>query len=438
MENALPDIPRYFTALAEWLACMIMILTLRQRCEGWKLFVAAGAALVFQVVFLVLTGGCPEIFWLLCMIVAFLAMVILLFLCCKVTWRGAVYMGMLAFLFAEFMASIEWQLFCWAVLYEPNKFVMMALIYGISCLIFWKMMHHHRPKDEIFDVNDREMWNSVLLTGLTFAIGNISFVTQGTPFSSSQGPGAATIRTLADLSGVAMLYARYIERQEMHAREELKMMQSVMEYQYQQYQLSEESVNLINYKYHDLKHQLEVLRAEEDAGVRNAFLERMQEEIRQYEQQNKTGNKVLDTLLTSKSMICEKDGISLNCVADGARLSFIDPVDLSGIIGNALDNAIEYERTVEDQEKRLIDIAIFAQEKLLIMRFANYFDGELRRSGNTLLTTKGEDGFRGYGVKSIRYTVKKYGGAVSIDAEDQWFELKILIPFPTQKSMQKI
>ena len=45
-----------------------------------------------------------------------------------------------------------------------------------------------------------------------------------------------------------------------------------------------------------------------------------------------------------------------------------------------------------------------------------------------LLTTKKEKEFHGYGIKSIRYTVGKYDGAVSIDAKENWFEMKILIP----------
>ena len=31
-------------------------------------------------------------------------------------------------------------------------------------------------------------------------------------------------------------------------------------------------------------------------------------------------------------------------------------------------------------------------------------------------------------IKSIRYTVNKYDGAVDIDTQDNWFNLKILIP----------
>lgn len=46
----------------------------------------------------------------------------------------------------------------------------------------------------------------------------------------------------------------------------------------------------------------------------------MEQEIRSYEAQNKTGNEVLDTILTSKSLYCQQHGITLTCVADGAAL----------------------------------------------------------------------------------------------------------------------
>lgn len=35
--NTLPDIPRFYTALAEWAACVTMILTVKRRTGGWKL-----------------------------------------------------------------------------------------------------------------------------------------------------------------------------------------------------------------------------------------------------------------------------------------------------------------------------------------------------------------------------------------------------------------
>lgn len=64
----------------------------------------------------------------------------------------------------------------------------------------------------------------------------------------------------------------------------------------------------------------------------------------------------------------------------------------------------------------------------MILRFENYYEGSLKVKEGRFLTTKKEKEFHGYGIKSIRYTVNKYDGAVSIDTKESWFDLKILIP----------
>ena len=226
---------------------------------------------------------------------------------------------------------------------------------------------------------------------------SLCLVTKNTPFSGQYSFEIANIRTLVDLAGIAMLYAHLVQCSQTKMRRELETIQNVLQNQYQQYKQSRESVDLINYKYHDLKHQIAVLRSEQDPDKRNAFLNQMEEEIKQYELQNKTGNHVLDTILTSKSLYCNKHGITLTSVADGSLLEFMDTMDICSIFGNALDNAIECE-----------------------LKF------RIKRGG--LATKKKEKMFHGYGIKSIKYTVDKYGGAVHIDAEKQWFDLKILIP----------
>ena len=155
----------------------------------------------------------------------------------------------------------------------------------------------------------------------------------------------------------------------------------------------------------------------------------MEEEIHQYEAQNKTGNQVVDTILTGKNVICEQFGISMNCVADGMLLDFMDTMDICSILGNALDNAIECEKQIPDPEKRLIHVAIFGQKNFVILRFENYFDGQLEIKEGIPVTTKTKKKeFHGFGIRSIKYAVDKYDGAVSISQNENWFELKILIP----------
>ena len=98
------------------------------------------------------------------------------------------------------------------------------------------------------------------------------------------------------------------------------------------------------------------------------------------------------------------------------------------IFGNALDNAIECEMKIPEKEKRLIHVTVSRQKAFLILRFENYCEEEVQHQGGTLTTTKKDKKYHGYGMKSIRYTVNKYGGAVTIDTKENWFDLKILIP----------
>ncbi|WP_404332240.1 ATP-binding protein [Mesobacillus maritimus] len=205
-------------------------------------------------------------------------------------------------------------------------------------------------------------------------------------------------------------------------------MQNILQNQYVQYQQSKESIDIINYKYHDLKNQIIALRAEQDPDKRNAFLTKMENEIKFYEAQYKTGNTVLDTVLASKNIYCIKNDITLTCVADGTLLNDMDVIDICTIFGNALDNAIEYEQQIEEKEKRLIHVSVFSQKGFLMIRFENYFEGELKLEGDLPATTKENSYYHGYGLKSIRYAVEKYDGVVNVNQKDNWFELTILIP----------
>ena len=187
-------------------------------------------------------------------------------------------------------------------------------------------------------------------------------------------------------------------------------------------------MDIINYKYHDLKHHIIALRAEENDKKRNDYLDKMEEEIKNYEAWNKTGNKVLDTLLTSKNLYCMKNDISMTCVVDGTLFDFMDTMDICSVFGNALDNAIEYEKKLPEKEKRLIHVSAFNQKNFLIVRFENYCEEQVDFGEGLPATTKEDARFHGYGLKSLRYTVRKYGGEVDVSTQDNWFNLKVLIP----------
>ena len=100
----------------------------------------------------------------------------------------------------------------------------------------------------------------------------------------------------------------------------------------------------------ELKMQIAAIRAERDKVKQDAALAEMEGDIHRYEAENKTGNPVLDTLLTAKSMYCQQHGINLTCVADGTLLNFLTTGEICTIVGTALDNATESVLTEQDPQ----------------------------------------------------------------------------------------
>lgn len=438
MGNAIPDIPRIYTAIAEWAVCLIFVSVLRPRYDRKKTVAISTMVLFTQMIFMHFTGNVSLWFWVPCMLIAYFNMTLFIYGTCKTSYWECCYYGFFGFVIAECVASLEWQLLnhffenVQGVSWWLQGFCI-VVIYGLVVLVMRNLMYGHVPADGYLDINRKDWITALFITVVVFAVSNISFITRDIPFSGDYSKEIANIRTLVDIAGVAMLYAHFVLCCENKVRMELESVQNVLQNQYLQYQQSRESIELINYKYHDLKHQIEVLRKEQDPEKRNAFLNQMENEIKQYELQNKTGNNVLDTVLTSKSLYCDNHGITLTSVVDGKLLDFMETMDICSIFGNALDNAIESVIKLGDKDKRLIHVTVSQQKSFLMIRVENYFEGGLEYANGQLESTKKEKAFHGYGIKSIRYTVNKYDGAVDIDTKDNWFNLRVLIPLENKE-----
>ena len=401
-----------------------------------------GLGLAGQCLFMMLTDALPLWLWLPCMAAAVGMMLALIAACCDMPLASAGYCTVRAFLLAEFAASLEWQLYSyalfalgWQEMGAGRAALAVGMLAGVYAAVFLGMYGLEKRRDDpraAMTFQLRELGSPALIALACFFLSNLSFVYRDAPFTGSQLTDIYNIRTLVDLAGVAMLYAYHVQRCELYMQRELDAIQNILQNQYAQYRQSRESIEVINHKYHDLKHQIAVLRAEPDAGRRSAYLDGMEEEIRDYEAQNKTGNSVLDTVLTGKSLYCARHGVELTCVADGARLEFMDVMDLCTIFGNILDNAIECELRVEEREKRLIHLAVYAKKDLLVIRCENYCPEVLKFQDGLPVSTKPEGAYHGYGIKSVRRAAGKYGGAVTVHNGEEWFEINVVVPLKSR------
>ncbi len=211
---------------------------------------------------------------------------------------------------------------------------------------------------------------------------------------------------------------------------ELLTMNLLLKQQSDQYHLTRENIDLINRKCHDLKHQIRAIRSMENDEKKEAYIAELEQSVQIYESIVKTGNEVLDTILTDKSLYCDAHGIKINCIVDGSQLRFIETVDLYAVLGNAIDNAIECVSEFTEKAKRLIDIRIYSKGEFLIMEISNPFEGNLKFKNGLPVSTKKNAGYHGYGLKSIKHTVKQYNGFLNVDTSNQRFSLKMLIPLP--------
>lgn len=111
----------------------------------------------------------------------------------------------------------------------------------------------------------------------------------------------------------------------------------------------------------------------------------------------------------------------------------MDDMDIYSLYLNAIKNAIESVRKIDDDSKRTIVVKTHKRDSLLFIKVQNYCAEEpVVMSGNKIATTKADKFNHGYGLQSIAMIADKYGGNMSIKVKDNLFNLGIVIPIPEQ------
>lgn len=439
------DIPKMFTAIAEWMACIAALITYR-KCiskvfkDRILLVVEIVAAYVLIRVIQDFCGAHDGILWLLGMLAAIAVMVLVLKLVLHLHWDGALYLGARVFIWAELAASLEWQLWHFYMVPQVNledekaalwpAILSYTVIYVLFIILETNAMVPD-PTPEKLRATRSEVVGAWVITMMLFALSNLSYIVDSNPFVGTGTADIFYIRTLADIIGVVAAQMFHLQKRDNERREETVALQLTLQNQYIQYHSSQDNIDMINRKYHDLKHQLQVLREETDDERRAVYIDEITDDIRKFEAENKTGNAVLDTILTAKQNRCLKEHITMTVVADGSLLEGIKAMDICTIFGNAVDNAIEHEIRIPEQEKRLIHLTVSEKNHFVCILVENYYTGKPIAVGELPATTKQDTMHHGFGLKSVKYTVEQYGGHINTGVKNNWFRLQMIIPLDT-------
>jgi sensor histidine kinase YesM len=131
-----------------------------------------------------------------------------------------------------------------------------------------------------------------------------------------------------------------------------------------------------------------------------------------------TGNVDVDCILNHKLERIQNLGIEYSLNTEIPPELSIDTFDLNVVIGNLLDNAIE---GAEKAETKNISISIISRKEVLVIEISNTYN---LKKFNNFTSTKANKGFHGWGLKSVKSIVEKYGGDVNIDRKDDIITIK--------------
>ena len=200
-------------------------------------------------------------------------------------------------------------------------------------------------------------------------------------------------------------YLRLVEMQEEQARQHLEEVRSIHN-------------EMRGYK-HDFHHHLQALKGQLEAGQVDraiAYLEQLDRSLQTVDTLLKTGNVTVDAILSAKLAQARAAGIAVTAEANLPPELPLTDLELSIVIGNLLDNAIEAAANADGD--KYIFIKISAYHKMTVVHIENSC-GKVKWKKRMPVSDKGKG--RGIGLLNVKQSIDKYDGDLQLKQDGNRF-----------------
>lgn len=293
----------------------------------------------------------------------------------------------------------------------------------VPALFYWLVVRTRCDREELKKRDPRMLWLAALI--LISAILVSLLVRSDLAGSGNDFLQDFVCSLYMILCSIPNLFLLFYLPKETRLRRESERMEQMIRTMDERLQVSKKNVEIINRKCHDIKYQLRILMDSEDREEQGEYVREITQAISVYESIYQTGNAALDFVLCERGPIFQEEQIQFSCMADGAQLDFMQPLDVSTLFGNAIDNAIESVTKEADPEKRIINLRVARQGEMVHIHLDNYCPTPPTFQDGLPVTTKAEEEYHGFGSQSIRYIVEKYDGILSFRQENDHFLLDV-------------
>lgn len=127
-----------------------------------------------------------------------------------------------------------------------------------------------------------------------------------------------------------------------------------------------------------------------------------------------TNNPVVDILVGNKLGIAKSMGIDVDCSLLLPYPCSLKDIDICIILSNALDNAVQAVKRLDAGMEKYIHVSGRIQGDFLMMEIENSFHGKGAFK-------------KGTGLSNVKKVAEKYGGAMSIETQENKFVLHVLL-----------
>lgn len=209
---------------------------------------------------------------------------------------------------------------------------------------------------------------------------------------------------------------------------ELKKIQDREEQDKRYFEIIEQSNKDMRIFSHDIKNHLTQIRNLENIEAVQSYIDSIYPNIEKFSFTGISKNKMLDLIISKYVTLCEKKNIKFSVDVKTANLAYVSDSDLSTLMNNLLDNAVE---AAEQADERFIQVYIFSKGSMhdgLVIK--NSCAISPKAENGELKTTKQNKKTHGVGTKSIRKTLKKYDAVYGwkYDENSKIFETDIVFP----------
>lgn len=184
---------------------------------------------------------------------------------------------------------------------------------------------------------------------------------------------------------------------------------------------------------HDYKNHMSVIKSlldNENFDELKKYVNNICNKISEIEKINYTENIVINSILSFKI-----DEIKESCIKFDFNIKIpkdlnINSVDITIVLSNLLDNAIEACKRDSKTLNKYINLDLIFKDNLLILKCKNSFDGLINEKGRNIITRKDNKVDCGIGIFNIENVVKKYNGLMEILYDENNFNVDISLIMP--------